>query len=164
MVKKSGFSLIELIIAIGLIAMLMLAISSSMLMSIISSNRIRNATKTKQAGNYALDQIQSIIRNAKDIQVCNSTTVTVVNQDGTTSTITFSNNRLTTNPGVYITPENITVSVTTLFECLPSVTTIDSVEKSNLIKVSYTMYDTVNPSGKENPVIGFDTSINLRNK
>ncbi len=62
MALKKGFSLIELIVVIGLLSLLMLAISSTMLMSIISSNRIRTTTKIKQAGGYAINQIQSMIR------------------------------------------------------------------------------------------------------
>lgn len=164
MVNKTGFSLIELIIAIGLIAMLMLAISSSMLMSIISSNRIRNLTKIKQAGNFALDQIQGIIRNAKDITICNSSTVTVVNQDGTTSTISLISNRLATNIDTYITPANLDVDATTLFNCQPNDTTSTSVEKTNLIKIAFTLKDLNIEASKENPVLQFETSINLRNQ
>jgi len=164
MVKKSGFSLIELIIAIGLVAILMLAISSSLLMNIISSNRIRNMTKIKQAGNYALDQIQSIIRNSKDITLCNATTVSVINQDGTSSTITLTSNRLATNADIYITPANLDVDATTLFTCLPNDTTSTTTEKTNLIKISFTLREINIAVNKENPILQFETSINLRNQ
>lgn len=164
MVKK-GFSIIELIIVVGLIAILMLAISSSMLMSVISSNRIRTATKTKQAGNYALDQIQGLIRNSKDISVCNATTVTVTNQNGTTSTIELDGSRLISNPDVFLTPDGTTTSISgSLFTCLPTDTDATTETKTNLIKVSFDMQNSAESRATENPLLHFETSINLRNQ
>lgn len=162
---KNGFSLIELIIVVGLIAILMLALSSSMLMSVITSNRIRTTTKTKQAGNYALDQIQALIRNSKDITVCNATTVTVINQDGTTATIELNGTRLTSNPNIYLTPIGTTTSLAApLFTCLPTDTVATTENKTNLIKVSFDLRDSADSKPTENPRLHFETSINLRNQ
>lgn len=163
MVKK-GFSIIELIIVVGLLAILMLAISSSMLMSVISSNRIRTATKTKQAGNYALDQIQGLIRNSKDISVCNQDSVTVTNQDGTTATIELDGTRLISNLDVFLTPEGTTTSTSALFTCLPTDTDATTENKTNLIKISFDMRDSADSRATENPTLHFETSINLRNQ
>lgn len=164
MVKKSGFSLIELIIVIGLIAMLMLALSSAMLMSIVSSNRIRTTTRTKQIGNFALDQIQGIIRNSKDISICNSSVVTVSNQDGTTSTISVEGSRITSNSNIYLTPSG-TTTTNFQFSCLPGDTPpISGQEKSNVIKVSFYLKDATTTRDTENPSLYFETSINLRNQ
>ncbi len=164
MVTKKGFSLIELIIVIGLIAMLMLAISSSLLMSIISSNRIRKATATKQAGNYALDQMQSLIRNSKDITVCNSSSVTVTNSDGSDSIIELKEGRLVINTTNYLTPSNVVVNTSALFTCYPVDTTPLSNAKSNLIKIVFTLQDSEMSRSTENPVLHFETSVNLRNQ
>ncbi len=161
---KRGFSIIELIIVVGLIAILMLAISSSMLMSIISSTRIRTATKTKQAGNYALDQIQTLIRNSKDIVGCNSDVVTVINQDGTDSIISLVGARLSAGQDVYLTPVGTTTTTTSLFTCLPSDTTEATENKTNLIKVSFNLQDSVSSRPTDNPLLHFETSINLRNQ
>ena len=162
MVKK-GFSIIELIIVVGLIAILMLAISSSMLMSVISSNRIRTATKTKQAGNFALDQIQGLIRNSKDITLCNATTVTLINQDGTSTTISSSNSKISTNEEVFITPADLVVSNFS-FTCLPTDTDATTENKTNLIKVSFDLQNATTSKPTENPLLHFETSINLRNQ
>lgn len=161
---KRGFSIIELIIVVGLIAILMLAISSSMLMSIISSTRIRTATKTKQAGNYALDQIQTLIRNSKDIIGCNSDVVTVINQDGTDSIISLVGDRLSSGSDIYLTPVGTTTTATSLFTCLPSDTTEATENKTNLIKISFNLQDSVSSRPTENPLLHFETSINLRNQ
>ena len=161
---KRGFSIIELIIVVGLIAILMLAISSSMLMSIISSTRIRTATKTKQAGNYALDQIQTLIRNSKDIVGCNSDVITVINQDGTDSIISLVGSRLSAGQDVFLTPVGTTTTTTSLFTCLPSDTTEAAENKTNLIKVSFNLQDSISSRPTDNPLLHFETSINLRNQ
>ncbi|MFZ2199912.1 MAG: type II secretion system protein [Microgenomates group bacterium] len=165
MVKKQAFTLIELIIVIGLIAMLMLAISSALLMTIVSSNRIRTTTKTKQAGNFALDQIQGLIRNSKDLTICNSTTVTVVNQDGASTGIVLDNARILSGVSTYLTPSGTTASANVLFTCLPGDTPpLSNSPKTNLIKVSFDLKDESNARVTENPTLHFETSINLRNQ
>lgn len=159
MIVKKGFSLIELTVVISLLALLMLAISSTMLMSIISSKRIRTATKTKQAGNYAIGQIQSILRNAKSIKICNSSsnTITTINPGGGETQILLSNSRVASNSGTYLTPDNTTTSLFSL-SCNPSDT------DPSIVKVSFDLRDALAPSGIQNPSLHFETSVNLRNK
>lgn len=162
--KINGFSLIELIVVIGLLSLLMLAISSSMLMSIISSNRIRTTTQVKQAGNYTLDQIQGMIRNAESIESCSSinSTVTIMNHDGGTTTfsaiIDGTVTRVASNSGTFLTPKNLTVSSFSL-TCIPDDTS------PTLIKVSFGLKDQlVSRRATENPLLYFETSVSLRNE
>lgn len=168
---KKGFSLIELLVVIGLLSLLMLAISSTMLMSIISSNRIRTSTKVKQAGNYALGQIQAMIRNAKSISVCRDdiSSTTFTNPDGGSTTILSesdgTNYRIASNSGVYLTPANLTVSSFSL-NCLPfSTNPLTGETGTTLIKVSFDLKDQLTTSRTtENPLLHFETSVNLRNE
>jgi prepilin-type N-terminal cleavage/methylation domain-containing protein len=165
MVKKSGFSLMELTIVIGLISLLILAISSTMLMSVVTSNRIRTATKTKQAGNYAIEQIQSFVRNAKSVKICDSAnnTLTLINQDGGTTQYFLDSGRIASGPGEYLTPATTT---TTLFnlDCAPSDTNATSnADSTTLINLSFSLQDTLTTTSLQNPVLDFNTSINIRN-
>lgn len=162
--KKRGFSLIELTVVIGLLSLLILAISSTMLMSVISSNRIKTVTKVKQAGNYAIGQIQTIIRNAKAIMTCDSTnaTISIVNPDGAATTLSSlfvnPNTRIASNSGVYLTPDNLNVSSFSL-TCYP-----DDINPS-LVQVSFDLKDTITSNrASDNPLLHFETSINLRNE
>ncbi len=160
MIAKRGFSLIELTVVIGLLALLMLAISSTMLMSIISSNRIKTVTKVKQAGNYAIGQIQIMLRNAKSIKTCDSTgaTITIIGTGGgETQIFADSNSRIASGSGTYLTPENTTTSLFSL-SCAPS----DA--EPAIVKVSFDLRDAIAPSGIQNPSLHFETSVNLRNK
>lgn len=162
MALKRGFSLIELIVVIGLLSLLMLAISSTMLMSIVSSNRIRTVTKVKQAGGYAIGQIQSMVRSSKSITICDGTTpsISFVGQDGGTTEILAeddgTNVRIASNSGTYITPANMEISAFSI-TCEPDET------EPTLIKVSFDLQDTRSAVGTQNPSLHFETSVNTRN-
>lgn len=163
MALKKGFSLIELIVVIGLLSLLMIAISSTMLMSIVSSNRIRTTTKVKQAGGYAIGQIQSMVRSAKSISTCDATTpsLTFVNQDGGTTNLFTQNDganvRISSNSGVYLTPVNVS---TTNF----SITCEPSEDDPSLIKFSFYLQDTRSVESTQNPILHFETSVSTRNE
>ncbi len=164
MALKNGFSLIELIVVIGLISLLMLAISSTMLMSMISSNRIRTTSTVKNSGNFALSQLQSMIRNAKSITACDSanSTISYINPDGGSTSIlaetvdTFG--KIASNSGVYITPSNVSVTSFSL-TCEP-----DDVSPT-LVRISFDMQDVISTKrATENPILHFETSVNIRNE
>ncbi len=162
MVTKRGFSLIELTVVIGLISLLTLAITSALLMSVVSSNRIRTATKIKQAGNFALDQMQGLIRNARNLDTCDSAggSITVNNPDGGTTTLTQESDgnytRVASNSGIYLTPSNLEVTNFTL-ACTPSDST------PSLITITFDLHDPQNLSSRESPTLHFETAVNLRN-
>jgi prepilin-type N-terminal cleavage/methylation domain-containing protein len=159
---SKGFSLIELIVVIGLLSMLMLAISSTMLMSIISSNRIRTTTKVKQAGGYAIGQIQSMVRSAKSIVVCDTSTpsATFIGQDGGSTEVLIENDgtnvRIASNSGVYLTPANMGVTSFAI-TCEPTEA------EPTLIKFAFDLQDTRQTSGSQNPLLHFETSVSVRN-
>lgn len=176
MVTKKGFSLIELTVVIGLLGLLILAISSTLLMSIISSNRIRTITRIKQAGNYATGQIQSMLRSAKSISSCVSTlnsdtpSITVINRDGgETLIINELIDELNTNiryqiasksgsiSNTYLTPTDVSVSAFSLI-CEPNDI------KPTLIHLAFDLQDVISSETTTNPTLHFETSINLRNE
>lgn len=153
---KRGFSLIELTVVIGLLSLLTLAITSALLMSVVSSNRIRTVTRVKQAGNYALDQIQGLVRNSKKVVLCvPNTSVAFINPDGGTTTIS-STTQIASNSGVFLTPSNLTVSNFAL-SCTPNNTA------PALISVAFDLHNPENTSLRESPTLHFETAINLRN-
>lgn len=160
---KKGFSLIELTVVIGLLSLLMLAITTTMLMSMITGNRIRTATKVKQAGSYALTQIQSMIRNAKAISLCDSSaaSLTLTNLDGGSTQIIAesdgTNVRIASGSGTYLTPENLSTYNFSLV-CQPSDT------EPNLVNLSFDLKDSLNSGAVDNPLVHFETSVNLRNQ
>jgi prepilin-type N-terminal cleavage/methylation domain-containing protein len=164
MAIKNGFTLIELIVVIGLLGLLSVAISSIMLTSLVSSSSVRSATKVKQAGTYVLGQVQNLIRNAKEVVICESGAtpplITIVNPDGGQTTLTSesdgTNTRIASNSGNYLTPPSLAVS-NYLLSCNPSDT------DPTLVNFSFDLEDTQSPR-TTTPAIHFETSVNLRNR
>lgn len=163
MAIRSGFSLIELTVVIGLLSLLTLAISTIMLTSILSSNRVRNVTKVKQAGNYALDQMQGLLRNAKSVPLCDSqnASISLTSPDGGTTLLASESDgtytRIASGSGIYLTPADTQVTSFSLV-CEPS----DA--DPSLVKFSFDLRSTLSTKTTENPLLHFETSVNLRNE
>lgn len=161
---KHGYSLIELVITVGLTSILVITITSIAMTSLIGSTRIRNLVKTRQSGDSAITQIQSKIRNAKEISSCDSAanTITLVNPDNETTTYDLEVNNevgmIASNAGVYITGQESTVTSFDI-ECLPSDT------EPSLVNVKFSITSTNTGSrSHETPIIPFATSVYLRNE
>lgn len=161
---KSGFSVIELTVVIGLLSMLALAMSAIMLTTIVSSNRVRTLTKIKQAGDHSLNQLQSLVRNARGIVLCDSvnSTGTIINPDGRETTILLENDtdgtpRIASNSGIYLTPGDLKVA-NFGFLCSPSD------DNPRLVTVSFDLSTlSVSTNPKENPLLHFTATSELRN-
>lgn len=164
MKKNSGFSLVELMVVIGLVSLLSVAISSMVLTTIAQITRVRNQIRVRQSGDYALGQIQTMLRNSRTIISCDSVanSITIINPDGGT-TLFLSEDlgdhvAIASNSGQYLTASDTTVGDTFDLECLP---TDDNV---NLVKISFTLNRAIlSDKAKENANIRYETSIELRN-
>lgn len=160
MKNKSGYSLIELTIVVGLISILSIAISAIVLTTTINSNRIKTQVRVRQTGDFAIGQIETIIRNSLNIVSCDSSgeTVTLKNPDNQTTQLYFSLERIASNSGTYLTPADTQVSSFNV-TCLPS----DS--SPQLVQVTFNLgrSDDTNQRSLENPVHTFSTSAEPRN-
>lgn len=159
MEMKKGTSIIELVVVIGLISLLALAMSAIMLTTIVSSNRIRRVTQVKQAGDYVINQVQTLIRNARYIESCDpvNDVLTTLNPDGRTTEILLENGRIASNSGTYMTSDTLTASNFAL-SCEPT-------DNPVLIKIEFDMTQkTVSGNARENSSLHFETTTNLRNE
>lgn len=164
MEMKKGTSIIELVVVIGLISLLALAMSAIMLTTIVSSNRIRRLTQIKQAGDLALNQIQTTIRNSRFIELCDAESAVLItaNPDGGTTELMLEDDgtapRIASNSGVYLTPNNLTVSNFSL-TCEP-----DPLEPV-LFEISFDLTHTDNSgNSREDSTLRFETTTTLRNE
>lgn len=164
MEMKKGTSIIELVVVIGLISLLSLAMSAIMLTTIVSSNRVRRLTQIKQAGDIALNQVQTLIRNSRQIGACSSDNniLTTINPDGGVTDIMLEDdlgvNRLASNSGIYVTPSNLTISNFDI-TCEPNDT------EPVLIKISFDMTQTSSSgNSREDASIHFETTTGIRNE
>lgn len=161
---KAGFSLVELTIVVGLVALLAVAISSIVLVTIIQTTRVRNQIRTRQVGDYTIGQLQTMIRNAREVVACDSTAnaLEIGNPDGDTTLFIEETVGLATaiasNSGQYLTTQDTTTNSTFDLECLPSDTT------PNLVKVSFDLQKIDGGErATENPAIHYETSVEIRN-
>ncbi len=161
---KKGTSIIELVVVIGLISLLALAMSAIMLTTIVSSNRVRRLTQIKQSGDIALNQIQTLIRNSRHVESCDTDTdvLTTVNPDGGTTEIMVEDdgtaNRIASNSGIYMTPNSLEVAGFSI-TCEP--------DEANpvLFKISFDMAHTISSGNeRENPNLHFETTVGIRNE
>lgn len=161
--QKKGYSLIELTVVVGLVAILGVGISSAVLMSISTTIRNRATTHVRESGDYALNQVKQLIRNSKSILACdsNGNTLDILGLDGGTTSISLESaadsNRLASGSGQYLTPSDITLSSFSL-TCLPSDTEVE------LIKLQFSAeLSSQTAKDRENPLVNFQTSVSLRN-
>lgn len=161
---KKAYSLIELTIVVGLVALLSVGIASIVLSSIVQSSRIRNQIKSRQAGEYTIGQMQQMVRNAREIADCDSAgnTITIINIDGDSTTflseITGTATRIASNSGYFLTPEDVTAGTSFNIACSP-----DDINPS-LVKISFDLKRNLDtPRESENPPVHFETSVSLRN-
>jgi len=157
---KPGYTLIELTIVVGLVTILAIGISSVVLMNTVTANRTRSLAHLRETGDYSLNQAKQLIRNAKTITSCNSTThtLTLTNPDGGSTTLYLffeeELGRIASNSGTYLTPNTINIKDFSL-TCFP-----DDYEPS-LIKINFTAIPAT-PNATE-PSLIFETSVSLRN-
>lgn len=157
-----GYSLVELVIVVGLVSVLSITISAIVLTTIVNGTRLRNEVRIRQTGDYAVGQIETIIRNSLKVTACNSATntVTISGPDHLATTISLSATQIASSSAAtqYLTP---TDTVTTLFDinCLPTDT------DPSLINISFTLGKVGGASLKtiENVTENFSTSVQVRN-
>lgn len=67
-IKQAGFTLIELLVVVTLSIMLMLAASALFFMFLISNTKAGAVQRVKNEGEYALEQMSFLLRNALELQ------------------------------------------------------------------------------------------------
>ena len=87
--KQKGFTIIEIIVVIGILGIIA-AVGTNMFFTVISgSTKSKNLTTVKQNGEYALSVMERMIRNSSDVitntdgQICESgmTKIKIINSD-----------------------------------------------------------------------------------
>lgn len=118
--RLGGFSLIEMLVVVTLLIMMSLTATSLFLNTLTGSNRTSVNLTVKQQGEYAMSQMVAMIRNAIRIESCSAGSLTILNQDGLTSTFALSGTQIASNSGVYLTGSDVYVSSGPVFTCTNS--------------------------------------------
>lgn len=178
---KKGFTLIELVVAVAIIAGLGTVLVQVLFTTTRSSTKVERLTDVKQGGEYAMNMIERMIRNARSFTAsctsdgsASSPSVVVTSPDGNETTFVCAlddTNGVTRIASVsafgtqYLTSSSVTLGAscdvvdTLAFYC----TSIADIPKS--LKVSFQLSQKGTPVDQfEKASTAFQTSIGLRNQ
>lgn len=176
---KRGFTLIELVVAVAIIAGLGVVLVQVLFTTTRSSTKVERLTDVKQGGEYALNLIERMTRNARSLTaVCSSdgavptSSVAITSPDGNETTFTCAlDNGVTRIASVsafgtqYLTSSSVTLggdscqSDTLAFYC----TSIADTPKS--VKVTFQLSQKGTPLDQfEKASTAFQTSISIRSQ
>lgn len=171
--KQQGYTLVELIIVVGITVIMLLTAVSLFYTTMIGGSKTTTTEDVKQSGQYALNQLTYMIYNARKLvpnadgtTICAAgmTSLGLQNQDlNTTIFQTATVNgfvRIASNSGVYLTPANMNVTDGPTFTC-----TQPTDSSSPTISIAFTLKK--GTDGVDNPrniiSIPFQTQVSLRN-
>lgn len=83
---NNGFTMIELLVTIGILGLVMVAATNLFFISLKSKNKTESITSIKQSGNYAIQIMSMMIRNAKNLTCDDTTQIIITNPDNQTTT------------------------------------------------------------------------------
>lgn len=169
--SSRGFTLIELLIVVSLTVILSLAASALFLTSLVSSSKGNALQTVKTEGEYALSQIEFIIRNGLEI-LPNSAGITCDNDmselkirsidQGTTTFLAETVegvNKIASNSGIYLTSDSVTLVSGPKFDCKQSIGT-----GTPYVTVQFTLRKGTPGLDDTREIVerDFQTSVNLR--
>ncbi|HSW90064.1 MAG TPA: type II secretion system protein [Patescibacteria group bacterium] len=130
--RQAGYTLIELVVVIGLTVLLLITVVSLFFTSLTAGGKTSSAVYTKQVGDYTMSRIQFALRNAHKIvpnsngDICTSgmASIAVENTDlGVTEFLgetAAGVNHIASNSGLFLTPDDVSVVAGPQFDCSPS--------------------------------------------
>jgi prepilin-type N-terminal cleavage/methylation domain-containing protein len=157
MKKNHGFTLIEILAVLGILALVAVAVTEIFLGTIKSQKKADTHLKLKEEGFYSLNYLRANIRNAQTATcVSDPTSLQVTNADGTiTNYLVTDDKRLASQTGTEINKflTSSSFEVTNLsFNC-----STPSVNEPVVVSLNFTL----NAPGTETE--SFQTTISLRN-
>ncbi|MBU0576470.1 type II secretion system GspH family protein [Patescibacteria group bacterium] len=143
---QSGFTLIELIIAVSLTVMLLLTASALFMTFLISGAKVNSTQLVKQEGQHALIQMEFLLRNAIELLpnsfgdecIADMTEIKFRSIDGGETTLAIEDDggvdKIASNSGVYLTSGAVKIVNGINFTC-----TQNSDESHPHISISFTL-------------------------
>lgn len=89
-VRPAGFTMIELLVVVSITVMLMMTVSVFFLTFIVGSNKAAFEQKIKHDGENAMEQVGTMLRNARSIKLCQvgMTSISFTGPDNLTTILT----------------------------------------------------------------------------
>lgn len=172
---KKGFTLMEVLIATGIVAGLSIVIIQLFLTTVRSNAKTEIIKETKQNGDFALSVMERMIRNAKSItSTCDGSarnSISFINPDNTSTTLQcnaatgVARIESVGPPSTYLTGANVTLG-TTCDSLTPKIFTCDSdtLGLPSAVTISFQMRERSSSGDTfETSRVTFQTRVNLRN-
>ncbi len=127
---QAGFSLIELMIVVSITVMLMLAASTIFMTFLVGNTRTTSNQLIKQEGQYAINQMEFLLRNSLELLPNNSgikceTGMTEIRfkslDNGTTTLMKETDDgvdKIASNSGIYLTSDAVELIEGPIFDCM----------------------------------------------
>lgn len=126
--NSSGFSLLEILIATALTSILIIAGTALFVSTIIGGGRANTTALVKNNGDYALSQIEFLLRNATELlpidplnpnSACQSgmSSIRFRSIDEGVTEILAENQKIASNSGIYLTSDAVELTSGPTFDC-----------------------------------------------
>jgi len=160
--NPKGFTLIEILVVIGILAIVAL-IGTNMFFTILKgSAKTRILAEVKQNGNYALNVMERMIRNGKITSSCgpNMSSIKILSADGEETEFACEADKISSNSASLTSSKVKPVSGTCDFDCYEGEEGVSPDEV--IIKFDLTQAETA-ARLEEQATVSFQTSVTLRN-
>ncbi len=158
----AGYTLVELIVAIGLLGILAVSATNLFFSAIRGSSKVDAGTEVKQNGQFALSAMEQLIRNSLTLNSCTGTNINITSRDG--KEIIFACVDVGAGSGYIasnsarLTSENVVVTSCS-FACSEDVTKL----RSPLVTVTFTIQQkAAGVETYQRAAADFSTSVSLR--
>lgn len=156
--KKSGFTLIEMIVVVAILGMVAI-FGSNMLFTILKGSlKTKVLSEVKQNGTFAISTMERMIRNAKELVSCDSGSVKIKNPDDFETTFVCSDTAISSNSAA-LTSSNVKVD-SCAFACSLGTAGI----LPSTVGINFTLSQVGAATRKEEKaLVKFQTTVSLRN-
>lgn len=159
---KKGFTLIELLVSLSVLVIVVVASGGLFFTSLKGKRKSESITILKQSAEYTLSYMTPMIRNAESVTNCSSTTIEIVDNNGTA--VIFTCNAAAQGVGGTITINDGTGDNNLISDFVKSCNfNCDTTNTPNVVTIGFTLQ-----KGTTSDIVGyaiqdFVTTISLRN-
>ena len=181
--KDAGFTLLETLVGMGLLAIISVIVSGALLTTIKSSNKTTSLNNVRQNGDYAIGVMERMIRSSKSVTLLslppfNYNDLQIINPDnGQTDFICgdinghllIASQSATANPLIPATTSLITYTAASPIEVFPDCNKVFTVIPGQLgsypdtVTVNFSLQQLPGGSVAEGAQMNFQSKVSLRN-
>lgn len=160
--KTKGFTLIEILVVISILAIIVAIGSMSFFGLLKGSRKSKTMTLVKQNGNYALGVMAKMVRNAREVtSICGGSddSITILNPDGNETTFDCGSETISSNSANIVSDQVRIDPGSCSFDCQSG-----GLVYPDVVTISFTLKQAGDPTRPEEQAsIDFETRVTLRN-